>query len=149
MYIKTKIALLIAGLCMSAVFVSYHFSFLRNSQIAEARASGYPIILDGTDVSAFGVKYDVTLAQGMINGGSNRFRTTGAAIFSSADVRKDVIVYYRGYGPTKRFVKGNVWTGCIARVDTPTAMAIRNWAGNFFVPSTFPLPALKDMLHVP
>src|SRR5260370_15303256 len=114
MYIKTKIALLIAGLCMSAVFVFYHFSLLRNSQIAEARASGYPIILDGTDVSAFGVRYDVKLAQGVINGGSNRFRTTGAAIFSSADLRKDVIVYYRGNGPTKRLVKGHLCTRSIA-----------------------------------
>lgn len=141
---KITIALLGAGLCISAVFGFCRFSVLLNSKMAEAQASEYPVTLDGTNVSAFGVKYDVKSANGMISTGSNSFRAAGSTVFSSADVGKDVIIYYRGNGPTKRFMKGNVWTGCIGRVNSPSAIAIGSWVGNSCVPGAASLAASTD-----
>ncbi|HEV3113712.1 MAG TPA: hypothetical protein VGY99_24765 [Candidatus Binataceae bacterium] len=145
---KVRIALLVAGLCISAVFGFYNFFLLLNSTAAEAQASEYPATLDGTDVSAFGVRYDVKLAAGMISAGSNKFRATSATVFSSADVGKDIIVYSRGNGPMKRMTRGNVWTGCIGHVDTPAIIAIGSWVGNSCVPSTSSFPALTDMYFI-
>ncbi|HEY2107547.1 MAG TPA: hypothetical protein VGH29_17235, partial [Candidatus Binataceae bacterium] len=144
MYIRTKIALLGAGFCISAAFGFYYFPLLRNRAIAQAQASAYPMTLDGTDVSTFGVKYDVRLAQGVISAGSNSFRAAGATVFSSADIGKDAIVYYRGSGPAKRLIKGNVWTGCIARVEAGSAITIGSWMGNSCVTGTSSLPQLTD-----
>jgi len=104
--------------------------------------SGNPRLY-GTDVSTYGVKYDVTSTNGTIAGGS-KFSARSNAAFAPADAGKDLIIYYRGNGPIKRFFRGNVWTGCISRVESPTVITFGSWAGSSCVQSGTNLPASAD-----